>query len=586
MVFRTPVGLSKATIEYRRTHQIPCKRPTQMAPLQPKPKPKPKPAPSCSGQSSHRPKPKKARLGTQEMTPNNGAHIEERQGHNRSAIAGSSGTSTRPIRRIIGSRQKPGDPSTVEYKVQWDTSWEDSSTITGRAIKEWNDAIFEDQIFTYYAQDGSRWEVLQDSHATENDSEDLQWEMWTAIHRNAVEETETDWLTAMEAEDFAFTDVEDRTKAEQVAARYGMKRPGSALEVLQTAWNDVRDFPVQPDDGIVFGDVNVRFLGRLDRRYNDDNGGIQRPSVAVGNIICAVRSNPLGDLHENAFSQDHGTYENCERWRQVTRDLIRTAPFMFKKGTWMQLFAFLLLGSEALVVELESVGVRMKDGWTQHAREYAMHMYHDHIVDDRPIHDIQETFLNLREFFRDLEPDVNAKAEQPIVIGQGKDIGHNENGLSDDALTDRSPPPGNQEEVLDISPACPESTINSSRLPGLYLNSYQDTEASIAPGSLERMPMTRTERRPTAGPELSTHSQNILHSEPYVASSENFDELLSVPGRVWGAKPTSEASGGLEGLLTRIVQQQVQQQVDRKMEDIARRQQEIKWREVLESPPG
>lgn len=94
-----------------------------------------------------------------------------------------------PVHRILASRRKPGDPSVSEYKVQWDTSWEEASTIKGFAVEDWNQAINDDETFVYLAQDGGEWEVLKDSHCLENDSEDSQWETWVAIRRKAIAET-------------------------------------------------------------------------------------------------------------------------------------------------------------------------------------------------------------------------------------------------------------------------------------------------------------------------------------------------------------------------------------------------------------
>jgi hypothetical protein len=89
---------------------------------------------------------------------------------------------------------------------------------------------------------------------------------------------------------------------------------------------------------------------------------------------------------------------------------------MFRTGTWTQLFALLLLGSNNFEAELASVGIEVKDDWCMRAKEYAMHMYYDWIVDDRPIHDIQETFLSLRDFFRGLKSDDDGKeTEYPEV---------------------------------------------------------------------------------------------------------------------------------------------------------------------------
>lgn len=216
----------------------------------------------------------------------------------------------------------------------------------------------------------------------------------------------------MKETDFAFADEKERMWACQVAKEQQMREPGSAFKLLQTAWAQLINDPGLMDDEILFGDIRIRFTGQLDPRHDAEMEGSRtekRPVLYTANLARLLYSNPYDDLDEYAFSGDHGAYEHYVHWQDITKRLVHTVPFLFKSGTWMQLLALLFLGGKTLQSELLSVGVDVGEDWSVRAREYAMHMYYDWIVDNRAIHDIQETFLNLRGFFRELEPDEENK---------------------------------------------------------------------------------------------------------------------------------------------------------------------------------
>ncbi|KAF2243100.1 hypothetical protein BU26DRAFT_570503 [Trematosphaeria pertusa] len=433
MVYRVHSAISKAAAIRRRNHQIPRKRPTKFPPHKPTsrgvarpvspPTPKNRPVPSPETRKKE-PKPSKS------STP--------ARGENRTTLPGvdTANLNAWPVRRILASRKKPGDPSSTEYKVQWDSSWEEASTLRGTALQEWKDAAEKEDTFEYVAQDGGKWEVLKDEHWLENDSEDSQWEMWMAIWRNAIEEGEKNWFATLKENDFAFADEAEEKKAAYLAGKCGLDRPGSAMEVLAAAWKDGKENSLRlRNDRIVYADIKVRFVGQLDPWYDDDDIETAshdptpkpHPALTVAHVIRSLHTNAYSQLRSDAFSRNHGTYANCTHWRAVTKNLIHTAPFMFRSGTWTQLLALLLLGGKTLKAELEAVGVRVKEDWSFRAREYCMHMYYERIVDDRPIHDIQETFLCLREFFRELGPDEEEKrgetAAQDMDEREGKNGG-------------------------------------------------------------------------------------------------------------------------------------------------------------------
>ncbi|KAF2684279.1 hypothetical protein K458DRAFT_388744 [Lentithecium fluviatile CBS 122367] len=157
--------------------------------------------------------------------------------------------------------------------------------------------------------------------------------------------------------------------------------------MLQTAFQDLSQNPHRPDDEILYGGIRVLFIAQLDPSYYDEHRStykMHRPSLNVAETIHLIDSIPFGNLDEQAFNKSHGNYDNFTYWCEVLKHLIRKAPFMFKTGTCIQLFASLLLGGELLQAELAAVG-------------------------------IEETFLNLRDFFRGLKPDQDEEKTSSLV---------------------------------------------------------------------------------------------------------------------------------------------------------------------------
>ncbi|KAJ4359956.1 uncharacterized protein N0V89_000515 [Didymosphaeria variabile] len=410
----SPFGLSKGALERRINNQIPRKRHTPYSvtknytriPPKQVAHPKPKPTPVKSS----------AKIDISRVPQNR----PERRGTDRTHITGTSshGINQWSARRILASRTHPFNPSKTQYKVQWDTTWEDAREITGLAATEWKEAAHGGSTFRFRAQDGGEWTVLKDATSLENDSEESQWEMWRAIRRNAVKELEKDCFAALKDKEFVFA-----SEAEELAVRQILKERWpeddiSARNVLRAARTQLSNDPELLETEISFGDVKIRFVVQLDPSMDtgDDKEGLhqeQRTAFTVVEIVRAMIPKLLDGLDDDAFSKGNA-HQSWSRWCAVLKSLIRKAPFMFKSGTWLQLFAFLVLGSEDFRGELASVGIKVQDDWCQRAREYDMHMYYDQIVDDRSTHEIQETFLNLRDFFRDIGTDKELALESGL----------------------------------------------------------------------------------------------------------------------------------------------------------------------------
>jgi hypothetical protein len=407
MTHRPPTGLSKAGVIPRRNHQVPRKRPTQI-PLSTSP---PR---SINGSSSPSILKKRPGMPPKRNFESYPLHI---RGEDRNTVPGTNKNPT--VRRVVGSRRKPTDPAVVEYKIQWNTSWEDTSAFRGVAVQEWQDALEGKETFTFKAQDGRKWTVLKDSHERENDSEDMQWEMWLAIRRKVSQEAKKDWFVGMHEMDFIFANDEEEMKASHEAGKRGLPQPACALAVLQAAWSNISQSCFSKDAEMLYGDVRVLFIAQLDPACNDATSiEMHRPTLTVAEIVCLIHAAPFSGLDEQAFNKSDAacTYKNLIHWRGVTKQLIQQAPFVFRTGNWMQLLALLLLGTETFEAELSAVGIEVQSDWCMRAREYAIHMYYDLINDDRPIHDIQETFLSMRQFFRELGPDIDDETTIKTVV--------------------------------------------------------------------------------------------------------------------------------------------------------------------------
>ncbi|KAF1964287.1 hypothetical protein BU23DRAFT_70103 [Bimuria novae-zelandiae CBS 107.79] len=399
----SPFGLSKAALERRINNQIPRKRHT--------PYPASKNSNRTIAKHLARPKPtptpvKPLRKRDLSVLPQ--ARPEKRgTDRNRTVGTTSHGINQWSARRILAARPHPSNPTGTQYKVQWETTWEDATDITGLAAVEWKEAVHCGNTFQFQAQNGSEWTVLKDMTCLENDSEDSQWEMWKAIRRNAVQEVDKDWFARLSDEEYTFASAEDEREVCEALKETWPEKGISTRNVLRAAWSRLNNDPNLQEADIPLGHIKVRFSGQLDPWVDEDEAlegskKCERAAYTVAEIVRAILPNPLDDLEDEAFSKGD-THSNFSRWREVTRLLICKAPFLFKSGKWMQLFAFLMLGSEMLRETLVSIGIKVQDDWCQRAKEYDMHMYYDCIVDDRPTHDIQETFIHLRDFFRELD---------------------------------------------------------------------------------------------------------------------------------------------------------------------------------------
>ncbi|KAF2636881.1 hypothetical protein P280DRAFT_521789 [Massarina eburnea CBS 473.64] len=382
---RISTALSKTAADRRRANQIHRKRPANVPYL-----------PAL---------PSKVKKSTPHPLMNEPiAHLQQPRGENRLNLPGPNGGNW-AVRRILASRRSPSDQSTIEYKVQWETSWEPASKIHGPALEEWNAAVEDHDTFEFRAKQGGKWCVLKDETAGENDHEDMQWDMWVAIHRNVVEEVTKYWLAGLNEEDFQYKNRKESKKAMYDAERNHLKAPTSALAALQGAWNDLRENPNLRDEQIVYGDVHICYLDKLDPHSDEGISRSSRTAFPIASIIRVLHSNPFAHLDVKMFTRDHDTCAAYTHWCSVLRNIIHVTPFMFKAGTWMHLFALLLLGGEIMTAELAAVGIAVEEDWPMRSREYDMHMYYEQIVDNRAPHEIQETYLSLREFFRELKPD-------------------------------------------------------------------------------------------------------------------------------------------------------------------------------------
>jgi len=231
--------------------------------------------------------------------------------------------------------------------------------------------------------------------------------MWCAIRRDAIRELEKNWFAELEDDDFLFTSEFDKARGQLLAGIDTDNSSITAVQALRYTWDLVNNNPNLTDTEKSFEDVKVTYMAQLDHstrkiKLND------RQKVRIGSIVSFLIPNPLSQLDTMAFIRNKDMYKNYTKRTNVIRSFVRTATFLFRTGTWMQLFALMLIGAELLQNDLKSVGIEVKTGdssWTDRACEYDMHMYYERIVDNRAIHDIQETFLELRKFFRELRPE-------------------------------------------------------------------------------------------------------------------------------------------------------------------------------------
>jgi hypothetical protein len=320
-----------------------------------------------------------------------------------------------PVRRILATRKATkSNHSATQYHVEWDTTWEELSTLQNHksALEDFNND--ENTKFTYTDAKGIEWTVLSDDGPLENDSESAKWEMWQAICRHVKTEVCKNWFMGMKDDrdpetgrkfsnrDFDISESEFR-KAKKIANDQGKKLPTSALEILKYTYEQL-DLGASTNS-LLYGDIEVKFIGRIDYR-NDKALEYAGKSIAVRETVGRIFAGAFDDIDENVFTRKADTYGRARGCRDEIQKLIGDAPYMFRPGSWVLLFALLIYGGDKLrELMKDEACLRTEANWNNYSREYSLQMYYEHINDNRPPHAIQETFLTLRTFFRELEPE-------------------------------------------------------------------------------------------------------------------------------------------------------------------------------------
>ncbi|KAF1998746.1 hypothetical protein P154DRAFT_602588 [Amniculicola lignicola CBS 123094] len=336
-----------------------------------------------------------------------------------------------PIHKILAERPSKSDPRKTEYRVQWEPSWESASTVRGSAkLKEWEKYKTKGSVFRYWGGDGRTWMVLKDEVKWSDDSEERQWEMWCWVRRMVAQDqvpkscfaVRRDWFAKFAEGDWEFADGEaEFLRGLIVRANGGLFEdaraiPVTALDVLKWSYQRLENARDPGKEALPFGMLRIRFMGTLDTRLKAQELASayekrqRRGFLTVEDLIRPIFANPFSTLEEKAFTNadQNNTATNAERWRNKLEKLIRKAPYMLHGGSWILLFALLLLRGDELRKILKSMGIATRRDWNNHAREYALWMYYEQIDDNREPHAIMETFLNLTSFFREL----NEEGEQ------------------------------------------------------------------------------------------------------------------------------------------------------------------------------
>lgn len=264
----SPFGISKAALERRVNNQIPRKRHT--------PYPVTKNVNRVMTKHVTLPKTKStpSRINGKRESQIRSPIRPEKRGTNRTRTAGTGSNVINqwPARRILASRRHPTNPWKTQYKIQWETTWEDSRDITGLAFTEWEEAVKDDGTFEFNSQDGSQWTVLKDNTCLENDSEDSQWELWRAIRRNAVQELEKDIFAQLADEDIVFASEKEKMQVQDFLRDKWPEERISARNVLRAAWTQMNDDPEMLETDVPLGGIKIRFVAQLDPWIVSDDG--------------------------------------------------------------------------------------------------------------------------------------------------------------------------------------------------------------------------------------------------------------------------------------------------------------------------
>ncbi|KAH7121283.1 hypothetical protein B0J11DRAFT_62613 [Dendryphion nanum] len=338
-----------------------------------------------------------------------------------------------PIRRIIGERiTKRSKQEVKEYLIQWDPEWTTLSTykLTSKNahILEWqrckahkNRDGNPDKVFEYKDEI-----LLRDRVGSENDHMKKQRVMmdtviemvkktmgvWFQHNRkgNAIQHTDEEetvirnkWMDMLGIDTWAFSNGAQCDRAQSLYDQKYHHSPNiHASDILQDAVDEMRDMLVEGKNPLcekmTYDTIRVAFTGQIDDRIKGPADITKCRFRTVQSHLRPLFSPLWSNLNAADLSIENldDAMKNAKDTKVQLQSLILGAPYLLR-NYWIMWLARLFFSSQKLKEVLVGGGTRIGRGWGDYSRDVMAAVYGREGGDTRAPHDVQETYMCLRD---------------------------------------------------------------------------------------------------------------------------------------------------------------------------------------------
>jgi hypothetical protein len=320
------------------------------------------------------------------------------------------------VRRILGEKKKKGR---TQYLIDWFPSYVPAAYMKDakKELKEWEAfKRSEDSlklVFNYGDQT-----LLRDDVESANNSEQMQRLMFETVLEMVKKELGITIdvkgrTTRVSRAEELFSDTEwrfsvgNKEKALKIAKSTGDRKIMPAvllintylqcLTHLQEGANDINEMDLP------YGKIKLKYTGQLDSVMRKDQNITIRRDLSIIDILEPIFFSIFENMNAEKFT-DEGCYNNAKMLRHRLRHVCKFAPFLLQRP-WILFLTRIFVPSDNLVPLLQDgPHIKVKEDWPDRSRDIMMHMYRDEndTREYRAPHDIQETYLHLRDLFEEI----------------------------------------------------------------------------------------------------------------------------------------------------------------------------------------
>jgi hypothetical protein len=325
-----------------------------------------------------------------------------------------------PVRRFLAERT--GVDGKQEYLVDWYPAWQPAAHLKDQALqkKEW-EANKEKHTFKM-----GNTTVIKCANPTEDDSP-----RQTRLMLDAVLNATKKWFgrpkmilanELFSEADWVFARGIDEEEAARRAGDMG-KGPRTAAQVMAETYLAMHESPEESIDhmNLIYGDIQVRFLGQIDKLLGNANLMRRKRGRVVG-FLRSLFEPILRDMVPKEWKTNQDKHDKLKQLKEVA-DAITTKSTFLLKHPWPLFFVRLFFMSDDLHKRLENKKVMlqpiMKDDWHSRTRDLFLHTYIQAFKwEQRPVDCVERTYLECRDRvtwhtrFRSVKDDPDAAKDE------------------------------------------------------------------------------------------------------------------------------------------------------------------------------